>query len=217
MKKLLFFDIETHRVKEYEELSQRRKKAFQDHLWNRNDYPTVEDCYNERSALFPEFSQVICVSFGYEGPGEEFKVQSLCGLDEVKILNDLSKIFDAFEKQGYALCGHFITGFDKPYLIKRYIINGITVPKMLAKSIGAKPWEQADEDTVNLWKFGSFSGTSLEVIAASMDIECKSTTISGNNMFTYKIGGIDFSELKEYCEEDVVSDYRVYKRIKMYI
>lgn len=217
MKKLLFFDIETHRVNEYDELNQRRKKAFQDHLWNRSEYPTVEECYREKSALFPEFSHVICVSFGYEARDDEFKVQSIYGMDEIKILNDLSKVFDAFERQGYALCGHFINGFDKPYLIKRYIINGMQVPKMLSKSIGAKPWEIEDVDTVNLWKFGSYSGTSLEVIASSLDIECKSTILSGNNMFTYKIEDIDFNELREYCEEDVISNYRIYKHIKKFI
>jgi len=217
MEKLLFFDIETHRVKEYEELSQMRKKAFHDHMWNRSEYINVEDCYNEKVGLYPEFSQVICVSFGYEDPNGDFKVQSLYGLDEVKILNDLSKVFDAFEKQGYHLCGHFINNFDKPYLIKRYIINGIVVPKMLSKSIGAKPWESGDVDTFSLWKFGSLSGTSLEVIASSLGIECKSTKLSGGNMFMHKISEIDFNELKEYCEEDVTSNYRIYKRIKMYI
>lgn len=212
--KLLFFDIETHRVKNWSDLSPALRKAFEAHVYNDNEkniYANVEQCFNEKAALHAEFSQVICVSLGYEYENG-FRVLSFSGRDEVKILTELSETLDNFKNKWYSLAGHNINGFDKPYLAKRYIINKMQVPKIL-NSMGLKPWEISDVDTMQVWKFGSWSATSLEVISAALGIQCKSTEISGSNMYKYDIENMNWAELKMYCEEDVKSCYQIYKRI----
>lgn len=211
MEKLLFLDIETHKVLEWEELNSFLQRAFEDHLWDSDIYDSVEECYNEKAGLNAEFSRVICVSLGYEIDGI-FKKMSLYGLDEVDILTKLAKILKQFHHNEYALAGHNINGFDIPYLCKRYIINGMRVPEAL-KDYENKPWEKSTVDTMQIWKFGGWQSVSLEVICATLNIKCKSTEISGNNMYRYKIGEIDFNELRLYCEEDVESDYLMYKHI----
>jgi len=215
MEKLLFFDIETHRVKGWNELSPTLREAFRNHLYDSNLYTSPEECYNEKAGLHAEFSQVICVSLGYEWESE-FKVISIHGINEIELLIKLSEIFDRFMKHEYFLAGHNIIGFDIPYLIKRYIINKIKVPKLL-NSNGVKSWEKTEKDTMQLWKFGGWQNVSLEVISASLGMECKSTKISGKTMYLYDIKDINWEELKKYCESDMKTSYEIYKQIKEFL
>ena len=217
MEKLLFFDIETHRVREWNELTPVLQKAFESHLYNEDEYETIEECFREKSGLNAEFSQVICVSLGYEWD-QGFKLSSIVGIDEVELLTKLSQVFDGFysRKDRYSLAGHNINGFDIPYLIKRYIINNMKVPEIL-KDYENKPWERSSVDTMQIWKFGGWNNTSLEVISAVLGIECKSTEISGEGLYRYNIKDIDWEELKMYCEEDVKSSYEIYKRVNKYL
>jgi DNA polymerase elongation subunit (family B) len=118
--------------------------------------------------------------------------------------------------KGYSLAGHNINGFDKPYLIKRYIINSIKVPVIL-NSIGVKPWELNDVDTMQKWKMDGWGVTSLEVISAALGVKCKTTELNGGNMYRYDIKDIDWEELRMYCEEDTRASYEIYKKIKTYL
>ena len=208
-KKLLFFDIETHRVKELKELSPAMALAFEEHVYNKSEGDfggTLTDCYKYKSALIPEFSHVICISMGYELEDGTLKLASISGVDEVKLLTDFSKVTEYFYSNGYHLAGHNINGFDKPYLIKRYIINQIKVPSIL-KTFDKKPWEQEDIDTLQFYKFGGYTSASLQVISAALDIACKTTEVRGDNLFELDIDKVDFNELVKYCEEDVQSNH----------
>lgn len=219
MENLLFIDIETHRVKNWDELSLPMQRGFTNHCYEKNgdkgEYSNVNECYCEKAALLAEFSQVICVSLGYESCGE-FKVVSYWGVDEVELLMRLLSTLESFHKKGYSLAGHNINGFDKPYLIKRYIINSIKVPVIL-NSIGVKPWELNDVDTMQRWKMDGWGVTSLEVISAALDVKCKTTELNGGNMYRYDIKDIDWEELRMYCEEDTRASYEIYKKIKTYL
>jgi len=210
-KKYLFFDIETHRVLEWEELTPSIQSAFINHYYDSDAYENPKDHYSEIAGLHAEFSHVICVSFGYEGTSGEFHVNHICGLDEVDLLNKLTSVLDAFQKNGYALAGHNIFACDIPYLMKRYIINGIKVPPML-NHIGAKPWEVEDLDTMTFWKMGTYRATSLEMACACLGIPVKSEEISGANLWQYPIKEVPLDELAVYCDEDVVACYQLYKK-----
>lgn len=214
MGNLLFFDIETHKVKNWAELPSNVQVAFENHMWDGDIYEDVEECYNEKAGLSAEFSQVICVSLGYE-MNQEFRKVSIYGIDEKELLKGLKNIFDKFYSQDYALAGHNIGGFDIPYLIKRYIINEMHVPKILQSS-KQKPWERADVDTMQEWKFGGYNSVSLEVISSVLNIPCKSTEVTGSNMYRLDITEIDWEQLKIYCEEDVESSYRIHTIINRY-
>jgi DNA polymerase elongation subunit (family B) len=211
MEKLLFFDIETHRVKNWNELPLVSQKAFRNHIYDKFEYKDIEECYREKAGLNAEFSQVICVSMGYEWEND-FKLTSIHDFNEVEILTQLSPIFNKFQEKGYALAGHNINSFDIPYLCKRYIINGIKVPDIL-NNLGKKPWEMETVDTIQMWRLGGGGNISLEVICAALNIKCKSTEITGKNMYQYDIKDIDWEELKKYCEEDTNASYEIYKII----
>jgi len=144
---------------------------------------------------------------GYE-KNQQFVMNSYSGLDEIKILEDIYVILNT----DITLCGHNIKGFDIPYLAKRYIINGLKVPKGL-NTLGKKPWEITHLDTMEMWKFGSYNNISLQVIASSLGIECKSTEYNGGSLHLIDAKDLDFNKLVEYCESDVLATYQIYKRI----
>lgn len=209
--KILFLDIETHRVLEWTQLDKLSKRAFENHLWNKDVYQKVEDAYIDGSGLHAEFSKVICVSMGCF-VNDQFKMFSLSGKNEIELLTSLKSYLDRFNSQGYVLCGHNIKRFDIPYLCKRYIINNMKVPKCLNK-MGLKPWDISDIDTLEMWKFSGGNNISLEVICSSLGISSKSTSVTGTNLYTYNINDIDFVELVKYCEEDVNCCRLIYERI----
>jgi hypothetical protein len=213
----LFYDIETHRVKEFEEISPALQNAFINHYYDADSYETPSDHYKQISALHPEFSQVICISFGFEKSDGSYQGMHLYGLDEIDILNKAAQIFDKFGQQGYSLAGHNILSCDNPYLMKRYIINKLPVPSLI-NHMYEKPWEVGDLDTMNMWKMGGWrTNTSLETICAALGIACKSEEISGANLYTYPISEVPFEELVKYCDEDVKSDYEMVKHCYRYL
>lgn len=214
--KALYWDIETHAVIPWKDRSPQLQEAFIKHYYDNATYDTPEEHYNEIAGLHAEFSQAICVVFGYENPTTgEFATMAIHGVDEVKVLNDCKVVFDQFEKLGYYLVDWNGGGCDRPYMIKRYILNKMKVPNIL-KDMDKKPWERIHVDAMDLWKFGSWSRHSLQVVSAAMNIPCKSGDLGGSNLYTYPIDEMPWDELIEYCKEDVVSMYKVHKNIIEY-
>jgi len=217
VKNYLFYDIETHRVKEFEDISKELQKAFINHYFDPDSYETPADHYKQIAALHPEFSQVICVSFGFEKSDGEYSSMHVCGIDEIEILTKISKVFKSFKEQGYYLAGHNILSCDNPYLMKRYLINGMNVPSMI-NHMYEKPWEVGDLDTMNMWKMGGWrTNTSLETVCAALGIECKTEEVSGANLWEYPIDQVPFDELAKYCDEDVRSCYEMVKYCYRYL
>jgi len=215
IKNYLFFDIETHRVKEFSEISPKLQDAFRNHYFDGDSYDSIEAAYAEQAALHPEFSHVICISFGYEA-NDGFHKTSICTTDEPKLLKSAKAVFDAYCSQGYILAGHNIKGCDIPYMAKRYIINDMKIPDAL-NNYGKKPWEVDSLDTMDLWKLGSWRGSALETICAALGISCKSEEVSGANLYEYPIAEVPMDELQKYCEEDVESNYLMTKVIFKYL
>jgi len=217
LEQALFFDIETHRVDNWDQLSNERKKAFINHYYDSQTYQTPEDHYSEIAGLYAEWSKVICIVFGtVNHVTKEFKTIKLYGKDEIEILESSRKIFDAYEKQDYFLAGHNIIACDVPYLAKRYIINSLKVPSIL-NVYGTKPWDLNYFDTMNFWRdIGDYKRVSLEVICATLGIPCKTDEIGGGNLYEYDIEDMDWDQLTHYCEEDVISNYKMAEHILKY-
>lgn len=216
IKDYLFYDIETHRVNEWEELTPALQQAFINHNYDPSSFDTPAEHYKVEAGLHAEFSHVICVCFGYENTDGQFVTMQVVDLDEKVLLQKCAAIFNAFEKQGLALAGHNINSCDSPYLVKRYIINKMKVPNAI-NHYGKKPWEIEDIDSMNLWKFGMWTNKALETICAAMDIPCKEGEITGGNLYTYNINDVPLDKLALYCLQDVTSNYQMVKQIFEYL
>lgn len=213
LERVLVFDIETHRVQEWEEISDALKDAFATHYYDEKEYDSPMEQYRKMAALYPEFSRAICVVFGYwRMVDNQFVTYEVHGEDEVALLRECGRILESFKKQGYVLCGHNCNEFDIPFLARRYIINGMKVPKMI-NTLGLKPWEIDSIDIMAQWKFGSWRSTALDTMSAVLGISCKTDTVRGSNLAERAIGEMDWDQLVHYCTEDVTATWGVLERI----
>lgn len=207
LNKILFLDIETVPLaNSLMELDARLMDCWVNRSEKEHgkDADHTETFINEAS-YYAEFSKVACISFGYLKQAEDkswvFTSKSFCGDVEPAILADFSRVLE--KSLSLNLCGHNILSFDVPFLCKRYLINRLVLPNKIDYS-GKKPWEITDIDTMNLWKFGSFSGKniSLELLSASLGIESPKIDMDGSKVkeaFKSK----QFESIVKYCEGDV--------------
>ena len=85
--------------------------------------------------------------------------------DEKVLLSDFFELLNSYYNYRDAqLCAHNGKEFDFPYIARRALVNGITIPEILDLA-GKKPWEVNHLDTLQLWKFGDYKHyTSLSLL-----------------------------------------------------
>jgi len=178
---------------------------------------TDSELYPINAALYPEFGKVCVISIGQitypDGINPVPKVKSFYGDSEKEILDifmsTMVKIFNA--KPNIRVVGHNVKGFDIPYLLKRSIINGVSIPSQLQLQ-KLKPWENCLTDTYDIWKFGGWNGASLSLICDLLNIPSpKEAMKAGDVSESYWNGMLE--EIKEYCERDVVATMNVLLRL----
>ncbi|HPC34194.1 MAG TPA: hypothetical protein PLP73_00905 [Candidatus Absconditabacterales bacterium] len=178
MNNLLFIDIKTAGLYKPEEFNKLDPKLRE--LWEKkvakdeNNEKSALETYKDKAGLYPEFSQVICVSVGLY-KGEEFRVENRVQFEEMTekdVLIDLRKILDHEKIRNRTLIGFNLLGFTIPFLIKRYAIHGLALPHILQIG-GLKPRELNIVDTMNVWKGTGYTGASLETIAFVMNTKYK--------------------------------------------
>ena len=164
----------------------------------------MNDVYERRSALVPEFAKIVCVSMAFV-TNDGIKQQTFSNHDEKQLLIDVRNLLDRCHKLDFYLCGHNLKNFDIPMLAKRMIINGIMPSKMLP-SYDTKPWEVKAIDTKEIWQYGSYTSIgSLDLVCSTMGIETpKDGPIHGGNVHeVYWNNQSRLNEISEYCEKDV--------------
>ena len=216
---ILFLDIETvPQYKSFEELSDRFKN-----LWDkksslfRKPEETAVEVYN-RAGIYAEFGKIVCISTGYLYLNEKeqcLRLKSYFGHDEKESLLDFAQMLNTFsKKKNVQLCAHNGKEFDFPYIARRMLINGITLPRVLDIA-GKKPWEIGFVDTMELWKFGDYkSYTSLELLASIFNIPTPKDDIDGSMVGNVYWNDNDLSRIVKYCEKDVLTIAQLFLRYK---
>jgi predicted PolB exonuclease-like 3'-5' exonuclease len=164
----------------------------------------MNDVYEKRSALVPEFAKIVCVSMAFV-TNDGIKQQTFSNHDEKQLLIDVRNLLDRCHKLDFYLCGHNLKNFDIPMLAKRMIINGI-MPSKILPSYDTKPWEVKAIDTKEIWQYGSYTSIgSLDLVCSTMGIETpKDGPIHGGNVHeVYWNNQSRLDEISEYCEKDV--------------
>lgn len=226
IEKILFLDIETvPAVGHFSELSPRLQEMWAMKVEKTRlrmpdrytEHQTIEDIYLNDAAIFAEFGKVVCISVGYiydKFDEKHLKVKSFYNDDEVILLNEFKELVNNWDRLDRTLCGHNIKEFDIPYIARRMLINGISLPNMI-NIAGKKPWEVQFLDTLELWKFGDFKNyTSLNLLTAVFDIPTPKDDIDGSMVgrVYYETG--DLKRIATYCEKDVVATTQVFLKIK---
>jgi hypothetical protein len=209
---ILFLDIETvSQFETYDHLPE----DWRD-LWNlkaqillRNkETETVESIY-ERAGIYAEFGKIICISCGcLQGNREDRKlvIKSFCSTDEKTLLLEFADMLNrwATDNQKF-LCAHNGKEFDYPYICRRMIINGISIPEVM-QIAGRKPWDVRHLDTMEFWKFGDYkSFTSLRLLAKVLGIPSPKDDIDGSQVNTVYWIEKDLDRIVSYCQKDVIT------------
>jgi uncharacterized protein YprB with RNaseH-like and TPR domain len=219
LENILFLDIETvPQYESYDQLSEAgqklwaKKAAF---LSKNEELP--EELY-ERAGIYAEFGKIVCISVGiYRSgmSGRKVRITSFANHDEEKLLKEFKSMLEEHFSSPYqALCGHNGKEFDFPYIARRMLINGISLPPPL-QIAGKKPWEINHIDTMELWKFGDFKNfTSLELLAHVFDIPTPKNDIDGSMVREVYYEENDLKRIVTYCEKDVVTLMQLMLRYK---
>ncbi len=220
LKDILFLDIETvPAYASYHELPEKLQK-----LWDkkagqikREADDTPETLYN-RAGIYAEFGKIVCISVGfvtYDHGKNQLRVTSYFGDDEKALLTAFFELLNGYyHKPESLLCGHNAKEFDFPYIARRGLINGLSLPKILHIA-GKKPWEVKHIDTMELWKFGDYkSYTSLDLLTTIFNIPTPKDDIDGSMVGSVYWNDNDLLRIVEYCQKDVVALVQLFLRLK---
>jgi DNA polymerase elongation subunit (family B) len=217
---IIFLDIETvPQTSEYDELTEKYK-----YLWEkksttfRKPDEKASDVY-QRAGIYSEFGKIICISTGYlylnEDQHQCLRLKTFFNHNEKELLEEFGQMLQIFsKKKNVQLCAHNGKEFDFPYIARRMLINGITLPRVLDIA-GKKPWEVGFLDTMELWKFGDYkSYTSLELLAAVFDIPTPKDDINGSQVAEVYWKEKDLERIVIYCEKDVLTIAQLFLKFK---
>ena len=207
---ILFLDIESVPEREnFNELSNIKKELFakKTEYQRKADDIAPKDFY-QRAGIWAEFGKIVCISVGFfttENKEQKFRVTSFYG-DEKELLLAFKELLDThFNKPEKLLCAHNGKEFDFPFIARRMIIKGITLPEKL-NLFGKKPWEVAHLDTLDLWKFGDYKHyTSLQLLTNILDIPSPKDDINGSQVAEVFYKEKDLKRIVAYCEKDTIA------------
>lgn len=225
--KVMVLDIETApAVRSYEDLSQPMQelwaeKAKRIHKPNEANDPAEQF---KKAGIFAEFGRVVCISVGIfqqatnlPDPYQyQLRIKSFYGTDERAILSGFNNTLDQhFDKRQHFLCAHNGREFDFPFMARRTLIHGLTLPAMLDIA-GKKPWEANHLiDTMQLWKFGDYKHfTSLPLLSAIFNIPTPKDDLDGAEVGHVFHEEGDVERIAHYCQKDVIATSRLLMRFK---
>jgi DNA polymerase elongation subunit (family B) len=220
LEKVLFLDIETvPQTYEFEKCDPKTKELFEGKTrFMQSDIKTVDDLYNERAGIYAEFGKIVCISVGFvheTSTGRQIRMKSFYHDDEETLLRQFKGLLDdRYNTPYHILCGHNAKEFDFPYICRRMLINGISLPSILDIA-GKKPWEISHLDTMELWKFGDYKAyTSLALLCHVFQIPTPKDDISGADVARVYYEEKDLERIKVYCEKDVVALIQLFLRMR---
>ena len=221
LNKVLFLDIETvPNTPTYTELDETIQKLWDDKMrWqSERDNKTPEEIY-EKAGIFAEFGKIICISVGFltnaGTPDVKYRTTSFAGDDESKLLQDFANLMNShYYRNDQYLCAHNGKEFDYPFIARRMLLNGITLPDLLDLA-GKKPWEIHHLDTMELWKFGDYKHyTSLNLLTNIFNIPTPKDDITGADVARVYYEDNDLDRIVTYCEKDTLAVLQLMLRYK---
>jgi len=172
----------------------------------------------ERAGLYSEFGRIITISVGYVTGSlnsRSIRLKSFYGDNEIKLLEEFSVMLNNFcSAKDALLCAHNGKEFDFPFIARRMLIHGITIPAILDNA-GKKPWEINLLDTMELWKFGEFRhSTSLELLTTLFGIPTPKDDIDGSMVASVYYKDKNLDRIVDYCEKDVIALIQVFLKFR---
>jgi len=199
---LLFFDIETcGNHPNFDTFLEKDSGGAE--IWKKKaqrlQYESPRKGYDEKVALFPEFGQIVCLSYGIWKDGE-MTIKTIQG-DEPAMMKYIANLFYKAGANGLTPTGWNIKNFDIPWVVRKLLMNSIPVPQSIS-SYDKKPWEVNILDMKEMWKSFSSLDVTFEEAAYSLGIPTPKDDIDGSQVHgEFWKGNLD--RIVTYCEKDV--------------
>jgi len=186
-----------------------KKKESIDAWWKDKSGIAVKESL-DKTSLSGDFGEIISISYALND-GAVNNVFRYQGESESIFLNGfamgLSK--DLGQRKIDQWVGHNVAAFDLPFIYKRCIINGVTLPDGLP--VNPNPWDKKVFDTMFEWA-GRGNRISQDNLCFILGIEQKPSDISGANVGQHYIDG-NFEKIINYNNYDVETIRRIYNRM----
>lgn len=225
--KILYFDIETACCyPDLPTLESENPRLYS--LWKKRDlyyraaHPEMkdkspDDVFKSKAGLEPEFSKIVCISFGSFDDNLEPRLVSffVSEDDELEVLKKSHKVFTNASVKNWKLCGHNIRGFDIPFICRKMVYNKIKLPPNL-EIWNKKPWELNFLDTSEIFSFGSWTHQkylSLDLLSCSLGIDSPKELMDGSLVNSTFWIEKDYDKIARYCEMDVSTVMRIIKSL----
>lgn len=217
---ILFLDIETvPAVPTYSELPEVMQQLWDKKaLFIKKDENQSSAEVFDRAGIYAEFGKVICISVGFVFSRKKVpcvRLKSFYNSNERQLLEEFGELLRKFgQRKGALMCAHNGKEFDFPYIARRMLINGVSLPGMLNVA-GKKPWEVAFLDTMELWKFGDHKNyTSLHLLATIFGIPTPKDDIDGSMVAEVYYRQHDIDRIVTYCEKDVLTIVQLLRKYR---
>ncbi len=175
--------------------------------------------FKERAGIYAEFGKIVCIGMGYmtqQNRVDTIRLKSLRNDDERELLLAFCDTIEHFREQNKEVifCGHNIKEFDIPYICRRMLIHGISLPECLDLG-GLKPWQVNHQDTLELWRFGDYkSYISLDLLAQVLGVPSSKGDMEGSGVAAAYWDHNDLEGIARYCLRDVYTTGLVYMKLK---
>ncbi|MAY23881.1 MAG: 3'-5' exonuclease [Flavobacteriaceae bacterium] len=215
---ILFLDIETvPQFENYHDLDATTQQLWEQKTQYQRKEEFTAEAFYDRAGIWAEFGKIICISVGFfkmKGDVRNFRVTSFHG-EENTLLREFKNLLEThFNKPQHLLCAHNGKEFDFPFIARRMIIHGISLPFKL-NLFGKKPWEVPHLDTLELWKFGDFKTfTSLKLMAHVLGIPSPKDDIDGSQVRDVYYEKNDMDRILQYCEKDTITVAQILLRLR---
>jgi len=202
--KMLFFDIETAtKYSNYSEFlnADPEGATIYEKKVERLKFESPDWAYVNKAAVHPEFSRIVCVSYGlWMGPGD-YRITTISDDNERDLCQKVANLFHMANTKNLTPTGWNIKNFDIPWLYRKMLIHGIQIPSLL-NTFGVKPWELKSLDLKEMWRANSSLDVTFEEACYSMGVTNPKDTLGGDKVHSAWHSG-EIEQIKKYCEEDV--------------
>lgn len=204
---VVFIDIETAALTPelIENTPQADAWAYKNKTKGFTEWSEMASLYLNEASLHAEFSKIICITIG-KIKEDKIKMKSYTG-QEADLLKafctDLTNIIAS--NKSTVLCGHSITGFDIPFIMRRCMVHQVEPPTLIDVA-ALKPWEVTAIDIATLWKGSGFTGASAMAIAFALDLASPKDEMAGHQITEIYYNTKDsLQRIQKYCEDDVLT------------
>lgn len=212
----LYFDLETIRTQKQEFIDdiaenithpKTMKKAETIEAWEKNQKQATVDDAVSKTVFDGGMGEVIAFGFAIndDETGCFYREEDM---SEHDLLSNVNLFFKDL-KMPPLWIGHNICGFDLRYLWKRFIVNGIR--PNIKIPYDAKPWSNDVYDTMFEWAGTGSDKKSMDFVCKALGLEGKGG-MDGSKVYQAWLDG-KYSEIAEYCEDDVEKTRQIYKRL----